>query len=71
MAVIAQAEEWPHERLHRTLVLADVGMPLVCLDTGAAVVRTDATGWRAYGKVTIYVDGKVTDDLAVLPLTPP
>jgi cyanophycinase len=69
MAVVSHAEEWPHDRLHRTLVLADAGMPLVCLDTGAAVVRSDETGWRAYGKVTIYVDGKETDDLGVLPLT--
>jgi cyanophycinase len=69
MAVVAHAEEWPHERLHRTLVLADPGLPLVCLDTGAAVVRRDDTGWRSYGKVTIYVDGTVTDDLAVLPFT--
>jgi cyanophycinase len=70
MAVVAHAEEWPHERLHRTLVLADPGLPLVCLDSGAAVVRTDADGWRAYGKVTLYVDGKATDDLGLLPLTP-
>jgi hypothetical protein len=43
----------------------------VCLETGAAVVRSDGTGWRAYGNVTIYVDGKATDDLGVLPLTTP
>lgn len=71
ITVVAQAEEWPHERLHRTLVLADTGLPVVCLDTGAAIVRTDEGGWRAYGKVTIYVDGKLTDDLGVLPLSSP
>jgi cyanophycinase len=70
MAVVAQAEEWPPERLHRTLALADPGLPVVCLDTGAAVVRYDRTGWRAFGDVAVYVDGKVSDDLGVLPLTP-
>jgi cyanophycinase len=69
MAVVAHAEEWPHERLHRTLVLADPGLPVVCLDTGSAVVRSD-DGWRAYGNVTVYVDGKPTDDLTSLPVTP-
>lgn len=70
MAIVPHVETWPHERLHRTLKLADHGLPVVCLEAGNAVVR-DERGWRAYGDVTVYVDGKVADDLSVLPVTTP
>jgi len=56
LAVVPEAEQWHHERMHRTLGLAK-GFPLVTLATGAALVRCDDGRWVAHGDVGIYVDG--------------
>jgi cyanophycinase len=47
LAVVNQAEEWSHDRLHRTRQLAG-GFPLVTLPSGSALVRTDV-GWEIVG----------------------
>lgn len=51
LAVATETEGWTHERLHRTLDLADV--PLVELPTGSALVRRD-DGWEQVGDVTVH-----------------
>ena len=58
------------EKLHRTVVLAPGGVPVVGIPERTALVRTPGEGWRATGagEVAVYVDGaRVDDGLKVLP----
>lgn len=50
LALVTQAEDWTHERLHRTLRLADT--TVATIPTGAALVRRDRT-WTSIGEVTL------------------
>ncbi len=67
MAVIPGAEEWSHDRLHRTLTLAG-DFPVVTLPTGSALVRVDGR-WSARGEVLVHVAGAPAP-LAALPHPP-
>jgi cyanophycinase len=51
LALVTEAEKWSHERLHRTLELADT--TVATLPTGAALLRT-AAGWEQVGDVELH-----------------
>lgn len=51
LALVTEAESWSHERLHRTLELADT--TIATLPTGAALLHTSA-GWEAVGDVEVH-----------------
>jgi cyanophycinase len=55
LAVVPGADQWSHERLHRTLELAR-GFPLVTIHTGAAAV-VGPSGWSAHGEVAVHREG--------------
>jgi cyanophycinase len=65
LAVVPQAEQWSPDRLHRTLALAGT-IPVVTLQTGAAVLRDGDKQWSADGAVTVHLNGKEAD-LSALP----
>lgn len=54
LAVLAEAETWSPERLHRTLQLAH-GFPVAVLPTGSALLRSDA-GWEIVGAAEVHGD---------------
>jgi cyanophycinase len=51
LALVTTAEDWSHERLHRTLKLANT--TVACLPTGSALVHT-AAGWEQVGAVELH-----------------
>ena len=53
LALITEAETWPHDQLERSHSLADT--PVVDLPTGSALVRTDA-GWEIVGEAVQHGD---------------
>jgi cyanophycinase len=68
LAVVARADTWSEDKLHRTLQLTPAGVPLVEVDERTALIR-DADGtWRSAGagSVSVWVDGHQAD-LAALP----
>jgi cyanophycinase len=68
LAVVARADTWSEDKLHRTLQLTPAGVPLVEVDERTALIRdTDGT-WRStgVGTASVWVDGHQTD-LAALP----
>lgn len=67
LAVVPRADTWSEDKLHRTLQLTPVGVPLVEVDERTALIR-DAAGWRSagVGSVSVWVDGHQAD-LGALP----
>jgi cyanophycinase len=67
LALVARANTWSEDKLHRTLQLTPAGVPLVEVDERTALLR-DAGGWRSAGAgtVRVWVDGRESD-LSVLP----
>ena len=68
MAVVARADTWSEDKLHRTLQLAPAGVPLVEVDERTALFR-DADGtWRSAGagEASVWVGGHQAD-LGALP----
>jgi cyanophycinase len=55
LAVVPGADQWSHDRLHRTLELAR-GFPVLTIPTGAAAVRCDDS-WTLHGEVVVHLDG--------------
>ena len=53
VAFVSNAEDVGHERLHRTLELANT--PVVCAPTGAALVR-GLDGWETVGSAEVHGD---------------
>lgn len=51
LAFVSEAETWSHDRLHRTLELADT--PVVCAPTGSAMVHT-AGAWTQVGATELH-----------------
>ncbi|TPW14034.1 MAG: cyanophycinase [Acidimicrobiaceae bacterium] len=51
IALVHEAEHWSHDRLHRTLELADT--TVVCAPTGSALVHR-ATGWDLVGELEVH-----------------
>jgi cyanophycinase len=69
MAVVARADTWSEDKLHRTLQLTPAGVPLVEVDERTALLR-DADGtWRTggAGEVSVWVGGHQAD-LRALPI---
>ena len=63
MAVVARADTWSEDKLHRTLQLTPAGVPLVEVDERTALIRDSDGAWRAegVGEVSVWVDGDRTD----------
>ena len=51
LAVVTQSETWSHDRLHRTMALANT--TVATLPTGSALVRTDHV-WQQIGAVEMH-----------------
>ncbi len=68
MAVVARADTWSEDKLHRTLQLTPAGVPLVEVDERTALVRDGDGGWRSAGagEVSVWVGGHQAD-LGALP----
>ena len=68
LAVVARADTWSEDKLHRTLQLTPPGVPLVEVDERTALIRDGEGGWRASGAggVSVWVDGHQSD-VASLP----
>jgi cyanophycinase len=68
LAVVARADTWSEDKLHRTLQLTPAGVPLVEVDERTALLRDGEKGWRAagVGGVSVWLDGHQAD-LAALP----
>jgi cyanophycinase len=78
--LVARADTWSEDKLHRTLQLTPAGVPLVEVDERTALIRDgddasdgapdgDGTGgWRAAGAggVSVWIDGH-QGDVAALP----
>jgi cyanophycinase len=65
LTVMPAHETWSPERSTRTRSLAPAHVPVISLDTTAAVIRQDGT-WTAHGNVAVYLDGRPAE-LASLP----
>ena len=68
IAVVARADTWSEDKLHRTLQLTPAGVPLVEVDERTALIRGPEGAWRSVGAggVSVWVDGHQAD-LAALP----
>ncbi len=66
LAVIPAADQWSHERLHRTLELAH-GFLVAALHTDAALLHGSDGSWVAHGAVTVH-DGLAEVGLDRLPV---
>jgi cyanophycinase len=68
LAVVARADTWSEDKLHRTLQLTPTGVPLVEVDERTALLRDGDGGWRTagVGGVSVWLDGHQAD-LASLP----
>lgn len=60
LAVLAHADHWSAEKLHRTFGLATGGVRIVAVDEQTALLREPGGLWRAVGAggVSVYVDGQ-------------
>lgn len=65
VAVVPHAEHWSADRLRRTLDLG-AGIPVVTLESGAAVVRAADGTWHSHGRASVYLHGALAG-LSVLP----
>jgi cyanophycinase len=68
LAVVARADTWSEDKLHRTLQLTPAGLPLAEVDERTALIRDPDGTWRTdgVGDVSVWVDGSRAD-LAALP----
>ncbi len=68
LAVVARADTWSEDKLHRTLQLTPGGVPLVEIDERTALLRDGDGGWRSAGagEVSVWVGGHQAD-LSALP----
>jgi cyanophycinase len=68
VAVVARADTWSEDKLHRTLQLTPPGVPLVEVDERTALIREPDGTWRSAGagSVSVWLDGHQAD-LAALP----
>ena len=60
IAVIPRADEWSHDKIHRTVELAPAGLSLVVLPSATAILRAGDGTWttRGSGLATVYRDMK-------------
>lgn len=68
MAAIPRANTWSPEKIHRTVELAQAGIPVVTIPEATALIWQADTGWvsSGVGECTVYRDG-VIESIAVLP----
>jgi cyanophycinase len=68
LAVVARADTWSEDKLHRTLQLTPAGVPLVEVDERTALLRDGEGEWRAagVGGISVWIDGHQAD-VAALP----
>lgn len=68
VTVVARADTWSEDKLHRTLQLTPPGVPLVEVDERTALIREPDGRWRSAGagSVSVWLDGHQAD-LAALP----
>ncbi len=68
LAVVARADTWSEDKLHRTLQLTPGGVPLVEIDERTALLRDGDGAWRSAGagEVSVWVGGHQAD-LSALP----
>ena len=68
LAVVARADTWSEDKLHRTLQLTPGGVPLVEIDERTALLRDGDGAWRSAGAgaVSVWVGGHQAD-LSALP----
>lgn len=68
LAVVARADTWSEDKLHRTLQLTLPGVPLVEVDERTALIRDADGSWRqaGAGSVSVWLDGHQAD-LSALP----
>jgi cyanophycinase len=68
ITVVARADTWSEDKLHRTLQLTPQGVPLVEIDERTALIREPDGTWRSAGagSVSVWLDGHQAD-LAALP----
>ncbi|HEX6418204.1 MAG TPA: Type 1 glutamine amidotransferase-like domain-containing protein [Acidimicrobiales bacterium] len=68
LAVVARADTWSEDKLHRTLQLTPAGVPLVEVDERTALIHDPGGSWRAAGagSVSVWRDGHQAD-LSALP----
>jgi cyanophycinase len=67
LAVVARADTWSEDKLHRTLQLTPAGVPLVEVDERTALLRVAGGPWRAVGVggVSVWIDGHQADVTAL------
>jgi cyanophycinase len=60
LALIPHADHWSDDKWHRTLQLAQAGLPVVGIDERTALVREPDGTWRAAGAgtVRVWTDGE-------------
>jgi cyanophycinase len=68
LAIVPHHDTWLPERAHRTIQLAQRGLPIAAIDEQTAIIRASDGTWRAAGagQVAVFVDGKAAD-LSALP----
>lgn len=68
MTIVPRYNQWSPDKWHRTVELAQRGLPVVGIDEATALVRTPEGEWRVEGAggVHVFVDGQRAD-LAALP----
>ena len=68
IAMVARADTWSEDKLHRTLQLTPKGVPLVEVDERTALLRDPDGTWRSagVGEVSVWVGGHQAD-LSALP----
>jgi cyanophycinase len=67
IAVVARADTWSEDKLHRTLQLTPSGVPLVEVDERTALIRDPDGSWRASGAgvTSVWIDGHQADVAAL------
>ncbi|MFM7068624.1 MAG: Type 1 glutamine amidotransferase-like domain-containing protein [Actinomycetes bacterium] len=68
MTVVPRANQWSHDKWHRTVALAPRGLPVVGVDEATALIHRPDGSWQVegVGGVRVVVDGQ-TADIDALP----
>lgn len=63
MTVVPRANQWSHDKWHRTVALAPSGLPVVGIDEATALIHSADGTWRVegVGDVRVVLDGRPAD----------